>query len=126
MISRTRYSFWKALGDVGGFHDGLIFLVRLIMAPYSAALFFADLLKDRSFSKKSAPKDKRSRARFAKFINSDQGRAQQTLEPDQVGFLTQSIRSLHKVKEGLLLNLKESVFGRKSRRRLAKEKLISK
>ena len=37
---RTRYSFWMALGDIGGFHDGMNLLVGILMGPLSAALFF--------------------------------------------------------------------------------------
>ena len=36
---RVRYSFWDALSDVGGFHDGLCLLVRLFMGPLAANFF---------------------------------------------------------------------------------------
>ena len=44
MQSRTRYSFWQALGDIGGFHDGLLLLLRYLVAPIAATLFQNDLL----------------------------------------------------------------------------------
>ena len=37
---RTRYNFWMALGDIGGFHDGMNLLIGIFMGPISAALFF--------------------------------------------------------------------------------------
>ena len=41
---RKLYSYWDALGDVGGFHDGLILLISTIMGPFAAHRFFTDLL----------------------------------------------------------------------------------
>lgn len=38
-FTRTRYNFWDALGDVGGFHDGLMLLLSLFMGSISAASF---------------------------------------------------------------------------------------
>ena len=29
--SRMRYNFWDLLGDVGGFHDGLVLVASLFM-----------------------------------------------------------------------------------------------
>lgn len=46
---RIRYNFWMALGDVGGFHDGLSLLVYLLMAPFAAIFFENDLLKGNLF-----------------------------------------------------------------------------
>ena len=43
-MSRTRLSFWTALGDVGGFYDGLLLLIKLFMSPISALFFSADFL----------------------------------------------------------------------------------
>lgn len=39
IAERKRYNWWDALGDIGGFHDGLVLLVRFFLAPYSAAMF---------------------------------------------------------------------------------------
>ena len=41
---RARYSLWHALGDVGGFHDGLILFVRLVLSPLAAHRFYVDLV----------------------------------------------------------------------------------
>ena len=38
-----------ALGDIGGFYDGLRLLITFFMAPISAILFENDLLKDNLF-----------------------------------------------------------------------------
>ena len=49
IMSRQRLSFWQALGDVGGFHDGLILLIKLFMVPLSASFFNFDWTKGRYY-----------------------------------------------------------------------------
>ena len=41
---RKRYNLWDALGDIGGFHDGLLLLIRLVIAPLAARNYFFDLI----------------------------------------------------------------------------------
>jgi len=43
IMQRQRYSFWDALGDIGGFHDGLVLLVSMFMSSISSALFTREL-----------------------------------------------------------------------------------
>ena len=43
-LKRVRYNFWDALGDVGGFHDGLVLLIRIVIGPFAAHGFFLELL----------------------------------------------------------------------------------
>ena len=50
-MSRQRLSFWQALGDIGGFHDGLVLLVKLFMVPLSANFFNFNLTKGRPYNK---------------------------------------------------------------------------
>ena len=48
-----------ALGDVGGFHDGMVLLVSLFISPISAVLYENDLLNGKIFTKSSTvPKQK--------------------------------------------------------------------
>ena len=47
---RIRYSFWTALGDIGGFHDGLTLLMHVFMNPIAAILFENSLLRGNLFS----------------------------------------------------------------------------
>ena len=42
--SRVRYSFWDALADIGGFHDGLVLLITIVIGPYAAYGFFVELV----------------------------------------------------------------------------------
>ena len=56
--SRTRYSCWDLLGDVGGFNDGLILLCSFIVSPYVAYTFTSELL-----SSYDVEKDTTSRSR---------------------------------------------------------------
>ena len=54
VVKRIRYNFWMALGDIGGFYDGLRLLMMFLMAPISAVFFENDLLKDNIFAKDPA------------------------------------------------------------------------
>ena len=54
---RVRYNFWDALGDVGGFHDGLVLLIRILLGPFAAHRFILDLISD----SKLVPKDSRKK-----------------------------------------------------------------
>ena len=44
IASRTRYNYWNLLGDVGGFHDGLILMSSLFMTAYASLAFQKDYL----------------------------------------------------------------------------------
>lgn len=52
MQSRTRYNYWDALGDIGGFHDGLVLLVNVFMASYSAGMFEQSLVDGSRYYKR--------------------------------------------------------------------------
>ena len=68
--SRTRYSFWTALGDVGGFHDGLTLLMKVFMASIAAISYENDLLKGNLFEEHLTPDQKYSRRKLAKQVSS--------------------------------------------------------
>lgn len=53
-MERARYTFWDCLGDVGGFHDGIILVLYYIMIPYSAASFKSHFSNDAKYSKKTS------------------------------------------------------------------------
>ena len=44
---RTRYNFWDLLGDVGGFHDGLILLAEIFLGFAAQLAFESDYLNGR-------------------------------------------------------------------------------
>lgn len=44
-MATVRLSFWQALSDLGGFHDGIYVLVKAFIAPIAASLFQAELVK---------------------------------------------------------------------------------
>ena len=50
---RNRYSFWKALGDIGGFNDGMCLVIKIFMTPISASFFFNSFTHGTRFKKKS-------------------------------------------------------------------------
>ena len=39
VLERSRYNYWDALGDIGGFNDGLVLLLKLFMTRYSSMMF---------------------------------------------------------------------------------------
>ena len=57
-LTRTRYSLWAALADIGGFFDGLGLLVRIFMGPLSAILFINDSTKGGHFLPKMSSSKK--------------------------------------------------------------------
>ena len=54
---RRRYNLWELLGDVGGFHDGLVLLINLFLAPYAAGMFKQSLVNGDHFTKKKESED---------------------------------------------------------------------
>ena len=44
VMSRTRYTYWELLGDVGGFNDGLMLICTFFMATYSALSYNINVL----------------------------------------------------------------------------------
>ena len=52
VMSRKRYSLWDALGDIGGFHDGLVLVVGTFMTGISAFFYESDLTGGKPFLSK--------------------------------------------------------------------------
>ena len=50
---RQRYNVWDLLGDVGGFHDGVILIFSLFMGPYSALAFKLDYFSSTAIDRES-------------------------------------------------------------------------
>ena len=53
---RFRYDFWTALGDIGGFHDGLDLIIKFFMVPIAAIFFENDILKGNLYFESLQPK----------------------------------------------------------------------
>ena len=52
VMERKRYNVWDALGDIGGFHDGLILFVQVIfMGRYSSAMFEHSIVQGAKYRK---------------------------------------------------------------------------
>ena len=60
---RKRYSFWEALGDVGGFYDGICLLIWMFMAPITRVIFTNDIVQGSLFAK-----DNKSHKKQRKFV----------------------------------------------------------
>ena len=69
VIQRSRYSFWQALGDIGGFHDGLCLIIGLLLEPLSATLFKKDLVKDSVREEKHTADQRRNRRQLAELLS---------------------------------------------------------
>ena len=65
---RISYSFWQALGDIGGFHDGLCLLVAIVMRPFSANNFQKDVLKGSPKDSALSKKERYTRIKFAQTL----------------------------------------------------------
>ena len=50
VVTRERYNFWMALGDIGGFYDGARLVILLFMAPIASLFYNNDLLKGNFFA----------------------------------------------------------------------------
>lgn len=57
-MHRVRYSYWDALGDVGGFHDGLVLLVKMLLGPFTAYNFVLDILSKERVAKPFSKRQK--------------------------------------------------------------------
>ena len=51
---RRRYSVWQALGDIGGFFDGIKLVVSLLIAPISGAYYLEETLKGKLYTPRAA------------------------------------------------------------------------
>ena len=51
IMERKRYNFWDALGDIGGFNDGLVLLLQIFMGKYSALMFESSIVQGTHYRK---------------------------------------------------------------------------
>ena len=49
VMQRKRYSAWDALGDIGGFHDGLVLIFASFMGIFNAVFYASDLTGGKFF-----------------------------------------------------------------------------
>lgn len=126
--SRSRYNFWDLLGDVGGFHDGIILVFSLFMGSFSALAFKVDFL---NFSQvdNDASRSGSSRPR----IPSTERQSIELLKQNQDCTLdSQTLRALQRT-VGMTTVLKDSIlsylgrcFGSLCRKKSKKERLQAK
>ena len=58
VMERKRYNCWDALGDVGGFNDGLVLVLQIFMARYSSMMFEHSIVQGAHYRKKGLNRDK--------------------------------------------------------------------
>ena len=54
--SRSLYTYWDLLGDVGGFNDGCFLLSSILMSFYSSVAFRNDFLKGTHYEEEKSNK----------------------------------------------------------------------
>lgn len=62
---RKRYNFWDAVGDIGGFHDGIVLIIQVFMAPYSAMMFNIGLTNGTLYQDKPSKKEREAHNRLS-------------------------------------------------------------
>ena len=62
---RKRYNFWDAVGDIGGFHDGIVLIIQVLMAPYSAMMFNIGLTNGTLYQDKPSKKEREAHNRLS-------------------------------------------------------------
>ena len=64
---RKLYSYWDALGDVGGFHDGLALLISSLVGPFAAHRFFIDFVSNLRQDPAEGQRKKNHKRKLAKY-----------------------------------------------------------
>ena len=70
-MQRQRYNYWMALGDIGGFHDGMSLLIGLFMGPYSALVFLQNFVQGGVYSA-ATQKQKQERKQAVSLLQESQ------------------------------------------------------
>ena len=111
---RKRYNIWDLLGDVGGFHDGLILVFSLFMSSYSALAFKIDYLKSTQVDDGSLSKsDRRGRGEIhAKRNRQNTTASIELLKKNQDCKVDQETLSLFVKTLKQTATLKDSMIGR--------------
>ena len=98
--SRTRYSVWDLLGDVGGLHDGLVIFCAIFVVPFSTFSFSNDFIKGKlvDSSNKQHDRARQSSARFQGAVNKISSAANAKVDSDTLEIIAKVIRSARKLK----------------------------
>ena len=96
--SRTRYSFWSALSDVGGLADGLAIIVSFFVSPIAAAYYERDLIKESLIDPKHSAKHDRKQIRLAQALDRPNNEGPILSQSNNFETLIDSIKRLKKVK----------------------------
>ena len=120
-FERQRYSFWAALGDIGGFYDGLNLLISIFMAPLSSAMFFNDLVKGSLFTKKSS-ESLRATGRQAASLFQGQAADENQTESVLLNFLEQLRKHHGTIRSSIVQSLMANVCPCRSRSHRARIK----
>ena len=74
MLERKRYNIWDALGDIGGFHDGLyLFLQFAFMGRYSSAMFEHSIAQGSKYRKGPGGEQRKKREKLVKKLRESKG-----------------------------------------------------
>ena len=100
---RVRYGVWQALGDIGGFYDGLGLIFSSIISQFAATRFLIDLFTGLHVDEHTlTTKEKKKRKQLIKAIKSSEPGA--FANQNNFGTLLDTLRNLKSLK----ISLKES------------------
>mmetsp|Transcript_25843 Transcript_25843/g.34559 ORF Transcript_25843/g.34559 Transcript_25843/m.34559 type:complete len:213 (+) Transcript_25843:929-1567(+) len=106
---RVRYTYWDVLGDVGGFHDGLLLLLGLVMGPASANHFQNDLVSGGLRDSARSMELKRKSRMVAKQLNESRDGREQDSDSDAKGLIRQTLIDFNKHLERVKISLRENI-----------------
>ena len=97
--SRTRYSVWDLLGDVGGLHDGLVIFFAIFVGPFSTFSFSNDFIKGRfiDVSNKQHDRTLQGSARFRGVIKKISSETNSKVDPDTLDMVAKAMNSARKL-----------------------------
>jgi len=107
---RVWYTYWDVLGDVGGFHDGLL-LLGLVMGPASANHFQNDLVSGGLRDSARSMELKRKSCMVAKQLNDsrDGGEQDSDSDSDAKDLIRQTLIDFNKHLERVKISLREII-----------------
>ena len=123
--SRTRYSVWDLLGDVGGLHDGLVIFCAIFVVPFSTFSFSNDYITGKLVDDSNRQHDRafQSSARFLGVVKKISSGANAKVDPDTLDIIAKAIRSARKFKSTIQDAIKE-LFCQHKRRRNIKSRMV--
>ena len=125
VMERKRYNMWDALGDIGGFHDGLVLFIHFFfMGRYSSAMFDHSIVQGAKYRRGPGGPQRAKREKLVKKLRDSKGPFR--IGRDTIQVFGSTIQSIREIKVGIckcLLQYPVSCL-RSREQRLAEEKAL--